>query len=81
MENGPLGGAGETLLEPIALSLKEIQGHIGWKNFEARAVERPFAFMGADGREYSDPEQLEKNVLEFLSQPKEEDISHVTGKE
>lgn len=57
------------------------QGHIGWKDSEARAVERPPAFMRADEKEYSDPEQLVEDALEFLSQPKVEVAGKVTRKE
>ena len=37
--------------------------------------------MRADEKEYFDPEQLAEDVLEFLSQPKEEVASKVTRKE
>lgn len=38
----------------MALSFNERQGHVGLRNFAARAVEGTFfAFMGADEKRYS----------------------------
>lgn len=62
----------------MVLSLCERQGQVGLRNFAARALEGAFLHLWKLQKEIVfDPEQLEKNVLEFLSHPKEKDASSV----